>query len=276
MKEPRVHVVHATAPGCHWSWGYEAVVNRIRMVYGDQVALHLRVGCPYDDKAQWLADYGMTAQEAEAWLNDEAAPAMDVPLARVSWSAQPQTLLPASLAALAALRQGEEKGWRFHRALLRMYAAEGRDPSAPESIEAAAVEAGIDIRKVQAAFRDEEQLLQALGEQDGKGPPVPVGFYNLVVTDGANRRVILDYAFEPRDVEEAIDYIAGGSLTKARPDAKDVPRYLREHGPAPLSELRRVFGLAAEEAPAVVEAHEKSGRIERVVLAGAPHWRVAP
>lgn len=275
MPEPVVHVVHATSPGCHWSWGFEAAFNRLRMVYGDQVALHLRIGCPYEDKAQWLVDYGMTEKETEDWINDEMPGIMGVPIARVRWNAQPQSILPASLATLAARRQDETKAWRFNRALLRMFAVEGKDPGARPVIDAALAESGLDAERFARDFADEEALRRELEHQGAQGPPVHVGFYNVVVTDGEKRRVILDYCFDPQEIEAAIDYIAGGRLRKRALDPKDIPGYLREHGLAPLSEIGRVFGLAPEDAPGAVEAHEKAGRIERVMLAGAPHWRVS-
>ncbi len=50
----KVHVHHATAPTCWWSWGYEAVMNRLPLVYGDQVQVHLYRGVVYEDVQQYL------------------------------------------------------------------------------------------------------------------------------------------------------------------------------------------------------------------------------
>lgn len=266
----RITVVHATAPGCHWSWGYEAVVNRLRLVYGDQIDLHVRIGCPYDSWPQWLVDYGMGEDEALRWIDEEVGPMMGVALARLQGTAPPPNMMPASLATLAALRQGE-KGWRFQRALVRMYAVEGKDPSADATIDAALRESGLDAARFRADWAKQDELRAEYEEQGAKGPPVHVGFYNFVVWDGGNRRVILDYAFDPEDVEGAIDYLSGGGLTKRAPT--DVAAYLREHGLAPLSEVGRVFGLDARGATEALEKLEKAGRVERVTLAGAPHWR---
>ncbi|HUR70218.1 MAG TPA: DsbA family protein [Candidatus Thermoplasmatota archaeon] len=269
---PRIQVVHATAPGCHWSWGYEAVMNRLRMVYGAQIDLHVRIGCPYEDWAQWLIDYEMSEDEAVEWINGEAAATMGVPLAPVKKGSAPPTVMPASLATIAALHQGEETGWRFNRALLRMYAVEAKDPSKPEQMQAAAKEAGLDIKRFQADLTKQEELRAEYEEQSRKGPPVHVGFYNFVVWDGGNRRVILDYSFDPRDIEGAIDYLADGKLKKQRPT--DIVGYLAHHGLAPLAEIGRVFDFSdGAAALAAVEKLEKAGKLERVMLAGAPHWR---
>src|SRR3989338_1277944 len=100
---------------------------------------------------------------------------------------------------------------------------------------------------------------------------LPLNFYNIVVTDGANRVVLLDHAFNPKIVEEAIDYIAGGKLKKNKPS--DILGYLKEHGPTPLMEVSRVFDLKTEEAKKKLEALEKYGKIESTTLAGAPFWK---
>jgi protein-disulfide isomerase-like protein with CxxC motif len=274
MSESReVHVIHSTSPGCHWSWGYEAVLNRLRLVYGDQVRLHVALGCPYESWDQWLQDYGMTEPEAIAWVNDDMASTMGVPLAPMVAGRVPPTMMPATLAALAALREDELAGWRFHRALVRMYAVEGRDPSSAECIRDAAHEAGLNAHRIERALREEEaDLRNELETQHERMPPMHAGFYNLIVWDGGDRRVVLDYAFEPEVVEGAIDYLAGGTLRKEGPT--DIAAYLREHGRAPLVELRRVFAMPETEMLARLEAMEKAGAAERVTLAGAPHWRL--
>ena len=269
---PRIHVVHATSPVCHWSWGYEAAMNRLRLVYGDQIQLTLRLGCPYEDREQWLVDYGMSAAEAEAWVNEEIAGIMGVPIAPMRWEMQPRSAMPAVLAVQAARRQDEERAWRFHRELVRRFAVEGVDVTQESALLEAARASGLDATRLQRDLAATEALREEYEAQAQRGPPVHVGFYNVVLWDGGNRRVILDHAFDPRDLESAIDWMSGGALRKTPPT--DVVGYLREHGLAPLSEIGRVFDFPdARAATEALEALEKAGAIERTMLARAPHWR---
>ncbi|HVM46008.1 MAG TPA: DsbA family protein [Candidatus Thermoplasmatota archaeon] len=269
---PRIHVVHATSPACHWSWGYEAVVQRLKLVYGDQIDLTLRLGCPYEDREQWLVDYGMTAQEATDWVNAEIPALMGVPVAPIRWETQPKSCMPAVLAVQAARRQDEERAWRLSRELVRRYVTEAIDITKDDIILDAVQAVGLDAKRFQADYAQKAALRKEYEQQGSRGPPVHVGFYNFVVTDGGNRRVVLDYSFDPRDIEGAIDYLSGGTLKKRQPT--DIVGYLRANGLAPLSEIGRVFdfpdGRAATEA---LEKLEKAGKIERQTLAGAPHWR---
>ena len=265
---PKITVVHATAPGCHWSWGYEAVVNRLRMVYGDQIDLHIRIGCPYEDWDQWLVDYGMSEDEAIAWMNDEVAPLMGVPLGKVKKGGAPKNVMPATLALVAARHQ-PDKADRFGRALVRMFALEGKDPSKPDVIEAAAKEAKLDLAKFNATMKDQAALKEEYENQ--QGPPVHVGFYNFAVWDGGNRKVLIDYEFNPEAIEGAIEYLSEGKLKKNKPT--DIVGYLKHHGLAPLSEVGRVFDMDGPQATAALETLEKEHKIERQTISGAPLWK---
>ncbi len=118
---------------------------------------------------------------------------------------------------------------------------------------------------------DTEGLKKDLQHQGHDFPHLPVGFYNIAVSDGGDRTVVLDHAFDPAVVEDAIDWLAGGRLRKAAP--RDVAAYLREHGLAPVVEIARVFGLPVEKTERELKALQKSGQVEPVLLAGAPHWR---
>jgi len=266
-------VFHATAPTCFWSWGYEAVLNRLPLVYGDQIEIQVVTLCVYDDFDGWLKQYDLTFQGLIDWYK-EGADLMGVPLfTDLRREMFPPSVMPASLAAMAAYRQGKEKGARFVRAVLRRFLLEGQDVTKDSVLRDAAAEASLDVTKFLKDSSDRRGL-QAEYERQGAGlPHVPLGFYNVVITDGQGRTVILDEAFEPAGVEDAIDYLSRGTLKKHAPS--DIVAYLHEHGPAPLSEIARVFGVPRAEAEKRLATLQKAGKIAVTTLAGAPHWRAA-
>jgi len=269
---PRIHVVHVTSPACHWSWGYEAVMNRLKLVYGDQIELTVRLGCPYEDREQWLVDYGMSAKEATEWVNTEIPDLMGVPMAPIHWETQPRSCMPAVLAVQAARRQDEEKAWRLNRELVRRFVTEAIDITEDNILFDAVAAVGLNVAKFKKDFVEKDALREEYEAQGSRGPPVHVGFYNFAVWDGGNRKVILDYSFDPRDIEGAIEYLSDGKLKKSKPT--DIVGFLRAQGLAPLSEIGRVFDFASREAATeALEKLEKSGKLERVALAGAPHWK---
>lgn len=266
----KIHVHHATAPTCWWSWGYEAAMNRLPLVYGDQVKIHTYHGVVYEDFQEYLKDYDLTVASMNKWAR-ESIGTTGVPLRTDYGPDQPATVLPATYAVLAALRQGPAKGERFNRAVLRRFVVEGQDVTHPDVLRDAAKEAGLRVERFEADLADSEARETDLGVQRHGIHRMPIGFYNMAVTDGADRTVILDYAFDPKILEGAIDYLGGGTLRKRRPT--DVLGYLRQHGPAPLREVGRVFGLTDPKAAAKLRSLEKEGKVTRIELAGALHWR---
>lgn len=268
---PKIHVYHATAPTCWWSWGYEAVMNRIPLVYGDQVDIHILYGVVYEDLDEYLKHYELTFDSLNAWAR-EATETMGVPIRSNYGPKEPRNLLPATHAVFAALKQGRAKGERFNRSILRRFDVEGEDVTHEGTLVEAANEAGLDVPRFREDFGDTEARQGDMQQQGHAFGHLPIGFYNLAVTDGADRTVILDYAFDPPVVEEAIDYLSRDALAKRTPT--DIAGYLRHHGPAPLRELARVFGIPEPSASAKLRRLEKEKKVAAVEHAAAPHWRV--
>jgi predicted DsbA family dithiol-disulfide isomerase len=270
--DSKVMVVHFTAPTCWWSWGYEAVFNRLKLVYRDQINILTVYGAVYEDIEEYKKNYELDDAGALAWAK-ESQGIMGVPMhLNYSFDHMPKNLLPATLAIMAAARQGKEKGHRLYRALLRRNIVEDQDVTLEPTIFEAAREAQLDEAKFKGDWVDQASLKDDLEKQGEGAPPVHVGFYNVAVTDGRGRTVYLDQQFEPSVVEDAIEYLTAGHLKKTKPT--DVPAYLNAYGPTPLIEVQRVFGLPSNDALAELERHEKLGRIKRSTLAGEPFWFV--
>jgi len=269
----KVIVLHATAPTCWWSWGYESVLNKLRLVYGNQIDIRLLTLCVYEDFNDWMEKYEIKSwKEFLDWAK-EAFDLMKIPFETNQKRDQiPKTAMPASIAVMAAMLQGHEKAERMSRETLRRCNVEMQDISQDKVLFEAAKSAGLDVAKFKKDFADKKARHHDYEHQQEEFPHhLPLNFYNIVVTDGANRVVLLDHAFNPKIVEEAIDYIAGGKLKKNKPS--DILGYLKEHGPTPLMEVSRVFDLKTEEAKKKLEALEKYGKIESTTLAGAPFWK---
>ena len=110
----RIVVVHATAPSCWWSWGYERVFNRLKLVYGDQLNVVVLYAAVYEDIEEYKKNYELDDAGMVAWAK-EAAEIMGVPMhTNYSFERMPKSMLPATLAVFAGKRQGDEKGHRFY------------------------------------------------------------------------------------------------------------------------------------------------------------------
>jgi len=266
----RIAVVHATAPSCWWSWGYDPVFNRLELVYGDQIDVHVFYGAVYEDVEEYKKNYELDDAGMVAWAK-EAAEIMGVPMnTNYRFDRMPRNMLPATFAVLAADHQGHEKSHRLYRALLRRSVVEDQDVTQEVTIFEAVTEAELDEAKFKQDWSD-QQALKADYDKQGEGaPPVHVGFYNIAVTDKHGRTVYLDQQFDPSVVEGAIEYLSGGKLKKTKPT--DVLAYIKAQGPTPLVEIERVFDLPSNEAQSELERLEKLEKVKRSTLAGAPFW----
>jgi len=247
------------------------VFNRLPLVYGDQIDVKVATFCVYNDFSEYLEHNGMKdASEIESWAK-EAAGQMGVPIfTGLSEFAFPKSAFPASLAVMAAMQQGHEKGARFMRSMLRQFVVEGKDTTQDPQMDQAAKESGLDLAKFDADAKDENKLMKAYEAQGESMPHLPIGFYNVAVTDGERKTVIIDHAFEPAEVEAAVDWLSGGKLKKSSPT--DVLGYLKAHGLAPLVELRRAFSMDGASMKAKLDGLVKEGKARTVSIAGSPHW----
>ncbi|HYW00584.1 MAG TPA: DsbA family protein, partial [Candidatus Acidoferrum sp.] len=151
----RIAVVHFTAPTCWWSWGFESVFNRLRLVYGDQINTVIMYGAPYEDIEEHKKNYGLDDAGVIAWAT-EARDIMGVPMfVDYRFDRMPKNLLPATFAVVAGNRQGEEKGHRLYRALLRRNIVEFQDVTQEAGIFEAVKEAGLDEGKFKRDWEDQ-------------------------------------------------------------------------------------------------------------------------
>jgi predicted DsbA family dithiol-disulfide isomerase len=271
-QDHRIAVVHFTAPTCWWSWGYEPIFNRLRLVYGDQLDLVTVYGTVYEDVEEYKKNYELDDAGMVAWAK-EAKDIMGLPMhTDYDFDRMPRSMLPATLAVMAGNRQGYEKGHRLYRALLRRSIVEGQDVTDEATVFDAVREAALDGDRFRSDWVDQASLQADLEKQGESAPPVHVGFYNIAVTDGRGRSVYLDQQFHPSAAEGAIDYLAENRLRKTKPT--DILAYLEAHGPTPLVEMQRVFDIDETEALAKLKGLEGLHNAKRSMLAGEPFWTI--
>lgn len=268
---PKVEVVHAQSPLCHWSWGYEPVINRLERIYGKQVNFTITQSFPYIERAKWLEEYEMTDTEAIQWAKDDILPRIGLPVALPkSWNDMPESCYPAGAAVTAArIAEGPEGARKLSRALMFALFVEQKDTASPAVIEAAVRGAGLDHDAMMKVSADEiDKRLGDDMQRAGHG----ANFFSLVVRDASGEtNVSLAYAYDPARVEAAIDYMAGGKLKKAKVKP-DVVAYAEEVGPVSLAEVRRMFALDAAKAKAMLSAAVKKGDLTKKTYSCGDFW----
>lgn len=59
----RVVVHHLASRGCDDPYGYAPALDRVRLVYGDQVEIEASIVSPYDERAAFLRHAGIATDE---------------------------------------------------------------------------------------------------------------------------------------------------------------------------------------------------------------------
>lgn len=268
-----IRVSHVMAPNCWWSWGYYGTLARVRLVYGNQVDLRLGLSPVYTDLDHWLEHNGLDRAGWQKWA-EQSARKMGVPVfTEYSKIKLAKDSSPAVLASIAAFRQGEPKGERFVRALLRRAIVEGADVTPRAVLADAAREAGLDAAAFERDLKDEPGLRREVEERNAALPgDVQLGFYNIVVEDDRGRKVVIDHAYEPAEVIDAIEFLSAGRLQKNQPT--DPVAFLRATGPAATVEVARAFAWTPEDANRKLTELARGGQLKRITLAGGDHWIV--
>lgn len=265
----RVVLHHLASPGCDDSYGYAPVLDRIRLVYGDEVEIRTSIVSLYDDRAAFVHHAGIATDELLTQHMRPSSARYQLPV-RAAWRVNElaQTNRPAALAAVAAEKQG---AWAMRRYLqaywIRAFVDAGHD-SNDGGVAEAASEARLDLERLQRDLKEEDAIVAQIDDCYGSLPD-GVSMATLAVEGPDGRVTYLHDAFEPREVEAAIDAFA--SLAKHAPH--DVAAYLHDAGPSSLLAIARVFMLAPSEANARLQALEKAHRVATVRVGGHPFWR---
>jgi predicted DsbA family dithiol-disulfide isomerase len=271
-EDTRIRVLHGASPFCHWSYGYEPVLQRLRLLYGDQIKVNTYHTPVYQDWDQHLRDYEMDAQGMRGWV-DEIEGLVQMPLNR-AWLDHPtKDCVPGTmmLHAVEAVKPGA--GERFARLVWHAIAVEGDGLNDEATLFKLAERAGAPRKQVEQAMADgraeasrstDAQSYHALG----------LNYYALQVRDFEGRTVILEHAFESAKVEDALEWLSRGKLRKqALPSVAD---YVAQHAPVSLREVREVFRLDEAKARKAAEQAEKSGKVARVDKLGHTYWVPKP
>ena len=266
-EDTRIRVLHGASPFCHWSFGYEPVLQRLRLVYGDQIKVNTYNIPVYERWQQWMEDYGLDEASLRAWI-DEMEGLIGLPLNREYLKHPTASCDPGTRVLHAAEAAKPGAGEQVARRLLFALYVEGRNFDDQEALLALAEQAGAPRKAVEAALADgrADEAMKADG-QDMHA--LGLNFFELQIADG-KRRVMLEHGFDPAQAESALEWLSGGTLRKrALPSVAD---YVAQHAPLTRFEVERVFRLSAADAERAAAPAEKAGKVQRKTLNGHPCW----
>jgi predicted DsbA family dithiol-disulfide isomerase len=276
-----VEVLYYTDPACPWSWATEPKLRRLRWEFEGELAIRLVMGGlarRFDDA--WAREQGLHGPRigpamALHWL--EVAAHSGMPFEPLIWTTSPPTSsYPACMAVKAAAEQGEEAGLRYLRRVREGLMAERRRLDHPESLTAAAGEAGLDVARFRIDL-DSPAIMEAFAADLERTRTVPdeARERGAVAKSGGHERLPLPSAeFGGPDGDRAAVY-GPGPYEEYREAALACGAAPSRTDPLePLAAVERLGRVAT------VEAEELSGRPAPVVRAelwaAAREWRLKP
>ncbi|HEV8360763.1 MAG TPA: hypothetical protein VGR28_09950 [Candidatus Thermoplasmatota archaeon] len=270
-EDKRLRVLHGASPFCWWTYGYEGVLNRLRLVYGDQIKVNTYQIPVYQDLEEHNKSYGTDDPKVMAEWKAEAEQFMGLPIRPEAVAKLPKTCVPGTLAVSAAEICQPGAGEKLARwiGFLVNVDPQGRDMDDEATYLKLAellglprkpVEQALEDGRAEARVREEMQSMHALG----------LNFFALQARDFEGRTVIIEYAFDSAKMEEALEWLSRGKLRKhALPSPTD---YIVQHAPVSMREVREVFRLDEAKVLAAAQAAERGGKVVRKEYQGHTFW----
>jgi putative protein-disulfide isomerase len=156
QKKP-VHIVYFTDPICSSCWGIEPQLRKLKLEYGDFVAIEYRMGGLLPDWSYNSGGISKPSDVAHHW--DEVSHYYDMPIDGDVWLEDPlSSSYPPSIAFKAAEIQSHYKAILFLRRIREMVFLEKKNITKWEHIEKAAFEVGLDTKKLKTDFEGKAKL----------------------------------------------------------------------------------------------------------------------
>ena len=184
-----VKMIYYTDPICSSCWGIEPQLRKLKLEYGNSIAIEYRMGGLLPDWNYNSGGIGKPSDVASHW--DEVSIHYDMPIDGDLWVEDPlDSSYPPSIAFKAAQMQDNEKAITFLREIREMVFLHKKNIAKWEHIEAAAKKVELNIDKLKVDF---EGNAKALFEEDLKlGKELGVRGFPTVffVDDSGNKEIV--------------------------------------------------------------------------------------
>lgn len=153
-----IKVIYFTDPICSSCWGIEPQLRKLKLEYGNSIAMEYRMGGLLPDWSYNSGGISKPSDVAHHW--DEVSRYYDMPIDGDVWLEDPlDSSYPPSIAFKAAELQDKEKAVLFLRELREMVFLQKKNIAKWENMEAAAKNVGLDAVQLKADFNGKAKAL---------------------------------------------------------------------------------------------------------------------
>ena len=153
-----IKIIYFTDPICSSCWGIEPQLRKLKLEYGNDLAIEYRMGGLLKDWSYNSGGISKPSDVAHHW--DEVSAHYDMPINGDLWLEDPlSSSYPPSIAFKAAQMQDDEKAILFLREIKEMVFLQKKNITKWENLEAAAKKAGLNTYQFKNDFEEKAQHL---------------------------------------------------------------------------------------------------------------------
>ncbi len=266
--EKLIRVIYYTDPICSSCWGIEPQLRKLKLEYGNSIALEYRMGGLLPDWSYNSGGIGKPSDVASHW--DEVSLHYDMPIDGDVWLEDPlDSSYPPSIAFKAAQLQDEKKAILFLREIRELVFLQKKNITKWVHLEAAAKKAGLSTARFKT---DYEHAAKELFEADLKlGKELGVrGFPTLFFADEAGKAETV-YGTRPYAFYEM-------AILKLNPDAvkqeyrKDWESLFSTYPSLTAREFAELSGAPRKESEQLLNSLSDAGELEKMNTKNGSLW----
>lgn len=267
-----VRLVYFTDPICSSCWGIEPQLRKLKLEYGQAIAVEYHMGGLLPDWSYNSGGISKPSDVAQHW--DEVSHYYDMPIDGDVWLEDPlSSSYPPSIAYKAAELQDSGKAILFLRRIREMVFLEKKNITKWEYLQKAAEECGLDAKqlsddykgKAEALFQNDLSLAKQWGVR---------GFPTIFIIDPAGNKQMV-YGSKPYAVFEAAVLQAFPGATKQKVNT-DWENLFHEYPTLTRKEFAALAGITIAEAYAILTRLEQEGKLKVFTTKNGQLWKRSP
>lgn len=267
--EKPITIVYYSDPICSACWGVEPVINKLKLVYGDQINIEYHMGGLLPN---WEVMQGRVTPTKLAEGSKQLSHHYEMPLNGDVWLKDPlQSSYPPSIGFKAAQLQDDKKAELFLRRLRELLFVESKNIAKKEVLEALASEIGLDVERFKkdfdhAAKEAFESDLKLAAEMGVRGFP----YFNIANKDGQSEII---YGIKPFEGFEQALLSVYPNLKKNNYN-KDWNSLFSKYNALTTKEFAVLADISISEAQKALEELTSKNSLHKIATENGDLWRL--
>lgn len=264
-----IKLIYYTDPICSSCWGIEPQLRKLKLEYGNAVAIDYRMGGLLPDWSYNSGGIGKPSDVASHW--DEVSAHYDMPIDGDVWLEDPlDSSYPPSIAFKAAQMQDQKKAILFLREMREMVFLQKKNIAKWDHLATAAKTVGLDVEQLKNDF---ERKAKALFEEDLRlGKELGVrGFPTIFFVDDSGKQEFV-YGSRPYPFYEMAILKLNPNATKSE-YRKDWETLFSKYNSLTAKEFSELSGTPRIESETILDELSSDGKLEKLNTKNGSLWK---